>query len=201
MSAFLPEQSQNAPSGITEFSPANPQTTTEDVALMQRVFQAAAQNPLMLPADFMAYLFDYIQTSRLQVPIGQVFGFSQFTANVAPFIVATEATTATSYGDLATVGPVLTGIPDGKYLLLYGSQAYTTGGAVAFMSVQVNSTAAGDDDSAASTTGAAHSVMMTKIASLSNGSNTITAKYRELTAGQTATFQRRWLVALKFANL
>lgn len=75
---FLPE-AQQTPSGVTEFTPSSPATTQEDVALMQRVFQAAAANPLMVPPDLMAYILDYIQTSRIIIPIGQVFGFSQQT--------------------------------------------------------------------------------------------------------------------------
>lgn len=77
MSMFLPEQGQATPTGVTEFTPSSPQTTQEDVALMQRVLQAAAANPLMIPPDLMAYILDYIQTSRLIIPIGQVFGFTQ----------------------------------------------------------------------------------------------------------------------------
>jgi hypothetical protein len=74
MSMFLPEQSQPTPSGVSQFTPSSPASTQEDVALMQRVFQAAAANPLMLPSDFMAYLVDYVQTSNLAIPIKQVFG-------------------------------------------------------------------------------------------------------------------------------
>lgn len=119
MSAFLPEQSQNAPSGITEFSPANPQTTTDDVALMQRVFQAAAQNPLMLPADFMAYLFDYIQTSRLQVPIGQVFGFQRFlSTQVTAFLNTDGSLSVGAHVTDTAAGPSLSGLVPGSYILI-----------------------------------------------------------------------------------
>lgn len=76
MSEFMPDDgTPSQQTGVTEFSPSSPATTQEDVALMQRVFQAAAANPLMIPSDLMAYIFDYIQTGRLQIPIGQVFGY------------------------------------------------------------------------------------------------------------------------------
>lgn len=108
MSMFLPEQTQPTPDGVTQFTPSSPATTQDDVALMQRVFQAAAANPLMLPPEFMAYIFDYIQTSRLQVPIGQVFGWQR---------VATQS--------VAALAQIPTPIDGQIVLLRVGSTPYT----------------------------------------------------------------------------
>lgn len=79
MSMFLPEgpyQTQ-PPSGVADITPAEPETTSGDIALMQRVLAAASRNVNLIPSDFMAYIVDFIQTSRLQIPIGQVPGYSQ----------------------------------------------------------------------------------------------------------------------------
>lgn len=78
MSMFLPDgpyQTQ-PPSGVADITPANPETTTADIALMQRVLSAASRNVNLIPSDFMAYIVDFIQTSRLQIPIGQVPGYT-----------------------------------------------------------------------------------------------------------------------------
>lgn len=78
MSMFLPESSNlsgPAQPGATQITPTNPETTSEDVKLMQRVFTAAMQNPNLIPDQFMAYVLDWIQTQRLIIPIGQVFGY------------------------------------------------------------------------------------------------------------------------------
>lgn len=205
MSIFLPEDSQGQPQdGVVSITPASPQTTQADVALMQRVFQAAAENPLMLPADFMSYVLDYVQTSRLIVPIGQVFGFSQFTANIATPVSTLESTTSTTFGALTTAGPSLSGVGDGKYLILFGCEAdIATSGQQALMGISVNgstpASANGDACAGASTT-AVSGVSIATAKTLSNaGSNTITAQYAS-SGGSSASFRNRWLIALKFAN-
>jgi microcystin-dependent protein len=79
MSIFLPDgpNQSDAPSGVADITPAEPETTSADIALMQRVLAAASRNVNLIPSDFMAYIVDFIQTSRLQIPIGQVPGYSQ----------------------------------------------------------------------------------------------------------------------------
>lgn len=76
MSMFLPENApQQQPGGVTATTPPSPETTQEDVSLMQRVFAAAARNPNQIPNGFLPYVLDWLNTQRLEVPIGQVFGF------------------------------------------------------------------------------------------------------------------------------
>jgi hypothetical protein len=84
MGIFLPEGTGQGQvqSGVSEITPANPETTTEDIALMQRVLSAASRNPNLIPTDFMAYLIDYVQTSRLSIPIGQVFGWQRVSTQI-----------------------------------------------------------------------------------------------------------------------
>jgi hypothetical protein len=78
---FMPDgaNQSEAPSGVADITPAEPETTSADIALMQRVLAAASRNVNLIPSDFMAYIVDFIQTSRLQIPIGQVPGFKVFT--------------------------------------------------------------------------------------------------------------------------
>lgn len=202
---FLPDgQTQSSQTGVTNFSPGTQQTTQEDVALMQRVLEAAAQNPLMIPPDLMSYILDYIQTSRLIIPIGQVFGFSGFTFQAAPTILTNEATSLTAYGDLTTAGPLLTGIPDGSYAIFFGAQLTPTTPSQAVMSLGVtNIAAASDDDSVVVSAGSISStrlVVKTLTGNAAGVGNQLRAQYRS-TGGESCSFSRRWLVAVKFANV
>lgn len=85
MSMFLPEQAGpgQPQDGVSSFTPGSSETTAADIALMQRVLSAASRNPNLIPADFMAYLFDFMQTQRLQVPIGQISGYRRAFENHA----------------------------------------------------------------------------------------------------------------------
>jgi hypothetical protein len=81
---FLPDgvaQAQSSFSASDANAPSSPQASQADIALMQRVLAAASQNPNLIPADFMSYVLDWIQTQRLEIPIGQVPGYSQFVNN------------------------------------------------------------------------------------------------------------------------
>jgi pyruvate/2-oxoglutarate dehydrogenase complex dihydrolipoamide acyltransferase (E2) component len=83
MSMFLPDGfdptgGAGGSSAPTDFGTADPQTSTDDVALMQRVLAAAAQNPSLIPASFMGYVLDWLQINKLVIPVGQVFGFKAF---------------------------------------------------------------------------------------------------------------------------
>lgn len=211
MSMFLPEgpNQTSPPSGVAAITPADPETTQADIALMQRVLSAASRNPNLIPADFMSYMLDWIQTQRLQIPIGQVFGFQQFTANFAT-ISGYGTTTSVTYGDLdgsvggasPIPGPVLSGLADGKYVVLIGCAAYNSvNNGATLMSLQVNSTAALDTNSAECYANVPISIARAFTLSLSNGgSNTLTAKYK-VSAGTTGTFSTCWMVALRYANL
>jgi len=199
MSQFLPDgpyQTQ-PPSGVADITPTSPETTSADIALMQRVLSAAARNPNLIPADFMAYVLDWIQTQRLTIPIGQVFGFTQFTAK-SDRVDAGESTTSTSYGDLTTAGPEIDGLSDGAYILFYGATMFQTSGGEALMSPSINSAAASDSIAAKTAASTDQSVMTAYTATLSSGANSVAMKYRA-SAG-TSDFAARWLIAIKYAN-
>lgn len=94
---FLPEgPNQTAPpSGVADITPADPETTQADIALMQRVLSAASRNPNLIPADFMSYIVDFIQISRLQIPIGQVPGYSRQVASSASYYAGASTLAST----------------------------------------------------------------------------------------------------------
>ena len=155
-------------------------------------------------ADFLGQFRTWLEQNPPAIPVSQIVGFNQFTAQAATMIqpATNESTASTTNVDLTTVGPTLTGLSDGQYLILFGclfKSSSTTFGAN--MTVQVNSTAAtvdNDDLSTLTTTFLPGMYVITK--TLANGgNNTLTAKYRA-GGGATATFRRRWMVALRFAN-
>ena len=204
MSQFLPENSSGATvPGQTSLTPATQNVTLADVSLMQRVLNAAAQNPNLIPDTFMAYVVDFIQTSRLEIPIGQVFGFVGYTVQASSLVGAFESTSATAYGDLATVGPTLDSLADGNYLvLLVADIDIATAGKEAHMSYDPNGAGASDTWSAQCRSSDFVTCCRPSLVRLASGANTLTAKYRSDTAGAiSSTFGNRQLFALKYANL
>lgn len=200
MGMFLPEQTQPAPSGVSEFTPGSPATTQDDVALMQRVFQAAAANPLMLPTDFMSYVLDYVQTSRLIIPIGQVFGFIQYAPGFTK-IETQESTTSTLFVDLSTVGPEVDGLADGQFIALWGAACFTTDATKqALVALSVN----GVTDATVYTEcqgGSPVSVARGTVLTLSNGgSNSVKCVYASGDVTNTASFRHRWLILLRVSK-
>lgn len=157
-------------------------------------------SPMDLPSTF----WDYATQSWLKdapvFPISQVFGFTQFAANLAT-VNTFESTSSTTYTDLATVGPSLSNLPDGNYILLYGVTAFMGDAVNNFLAApQVNSTAASDVDWALGSGSVGMGVSRATVKALSNsGSSTVTLRYR--VTGGTGSFENRWLIALKISNL
>ena len=166
----------------------------------QQQLIAALSDPLFnLPKVFLTYMADYIATSGLSIPIGQVLGFSQFTVQQATPIITSETTTSATFDDLATVGPEITGLADGQYVILFGAALSASAGDNAIMGIKINATEATTADPTVqtnATTLTSGATAMVKTLS-NNGNNTLTARYESTGTG---TFAVRWLIALKFAN-
>jgi hypothetical protein len=200
VSSFTPE-GYTAPSPNVTPSVAVEQTQ-KDVAEMQRVLKTAAKYPQLMPQEFQALVIDMLQVSNLTIPISQVFGFTQFIAR-SERVLTGETTTSTSYTDLATVGPTLTGVPPGKYIVLVSAYMFNSVGAfVQYMSPSFNSSTPVDDEGAllsvpaADTTAA--TVMGFSVKTFTTENNEIKAKYK--VNGGTGAFYYRSLLALKVAN-
>lgn len=206
MSMFLPTgfgQTQQPQDGVASITPASPETTSEDIALMQRVLSAAMRNPNLIPSDFMSYLVDYIQTQRLIIPVGQVFGFQQTKPN-SDAIQTQESTTSGSYTDLATVGPTISGLSAGTYVVIFGAYIVTnTTSTAGYMSVASDTQAAADSHSIHGVGGltVAYSAATAFVITLSQtGGNTLTAKYKSSDGTTVCNFGNRWMVALRVSS-
>ena len=141
----------------------------------------------------------WLEQNPPAVPITSILGFSQFTAQLAS-VSTTETTTSTTYADLATAGPTLSGLPDGRYLYLVDVTSFNSAAGNACISgVTINGSAPADDTKSAINTGTDQvSAIGAGLATLSAGSNTLKVQYR-VNAG-TGSFSYRNLIALRYAN-
>lgn len=200
----MPEQAPSKP--VDTMTPQAALSSEADLALMQKVFGAAVSRPDLIPEAFMSYVQDFIQVSRLLIPVGQLTGFTQYTANAATQISTQESRSATAYGDLATAGPELTGLGAGMYVVFFGATIRVSNDAnTAYAALSVNGAAASDTDSislnvAGSGASGQASLSRVIVKTLSDASNSLAIKYRSSVSGDSSEFSNRWLIALKYSN-
>lgn len=152
-------------------------------------------------AEALGELKTWLEQNPPSLAITSILGFTQFTATHAE-VGTRETTTSATYADLATVGPTLTGVGPGTYVILYGAGSFNSAAANAcWISVSLNGAAATDGDGSRvdslATTGE-QSQVRGLVKTLSLASNSVTVKYK--TGGGTASFENRWLIAIKAAN-
>lgn len=162
---------------------------------------AALADPMFnVPKDFLTWILDKVAVSGLNLPIGQIVGFSQFVIQEATEIGGNETTTSGSYTDLATVGPTLSGLPDGKYALFFGATvSSSSSGISAYMGLELNGTGPTTSTQLISSAAVPVQAMRVSVATLSSGNNDVTVKYKT-DLGVTGTYGNRYLYALKIAN-
>ena len=159
------------------------------------------QNIFGVSSDFLGQLRTWLEQNPPSIPVTQILGFTQFAVQLATSVETTETTVSDTYADLATVGPTLTGLSDGKYLVLFGCSAKgSIAGSGGLMGIATDTAVASDNEQAGNTYTDFVSVVRATTKTLSNGNNTITAKYRRNNATGTASFAHRWLIALRYAN-
>jgi hypothetical protein len=160
-------------------------------------------------AEALEQLRFWLEQNPPAVPIQQVLGFSQFLAQRV-FVSAFETTTSTSFTNLTTAGPSITGLSDGKYLIITSALINvgpTGADAVAFMAPSANGAAADETQGAlmenSTTSGHPRATLFgaTLMTLNAGGNNTVTAKYKTSLASTYGGFQYRSLIALKYANV
>lgn len=158
-------------------------------------------HPIMFPEEFKSWLPDFLATNIPKLPISQVFGFKVDKIQVATEITAAESTTSTSYVDLTTVGPELTQLANGYYIVLFGGRVSAYGGAPTLgdlggvMSPSLSGSTPLDADCAA----AVFNPMfrMTLVRLTSNDNNSIRIKYKKSGTQTSITFERRYMAAMR----
>jgi hypothetical protein len=175
----------------------------EKVGIRQIVREEIAkylQDPLGYEKEFKGWLPEWIGQAGIDIPIGQVIGYSQTIPQTAANIPTREDTSSATFADLATVGPTLTGLSDGTYVVYWGATCDNTP-VNAYMGVKVNSTEPADDDSifwsiaAAVATPGMRAIEKTLDG---GGNNTLTARYRVSTG--TGFYRNRWMLAVRVSN-
>lgn len=175
-----------------------PGLTETELETLRKVFSS----PLDIPQEWKSWLVSYLEANPPVLPISQIFGFNQFTANFAK-VAASQAIPgpAGAFYDLATVGPELTPLPKGKYVVLWGCNYDGTGGATGAMGYSINGAAPVLADAAqvAPTAAQRFNLMRADLVDLTLDANDIKMKYYSTQVGPL--FANRWMIVLKYANL
>ena len=163
----------------------------------------AMGHPLEFPQEFKQWLADYVALNVPKLPVGQVFGFDLQRVKTATVDTA-QTRASTAYGDLGTVGPTLSNLADGWYMLVFGADTQTTGSTAdqGYVSPSINGAAAVDADAAVSSNfyPSDCSIVRVLMVHLTNGgTNEVKLKYRNKSG--THTFTMRFLHAFKVLTL
>ena len=191
MSQFMPEPETEDKRRESKAGPEAYLSSDERKAL-----QRSLSLPEDLPPRFKSWLIDFIAVNIPQIPVSQIIGFKQIDqVEVSTNEVATgESTTSGTYTDLSTVGPQLTTLRDGRYVVFFGASSWNNGSQVSYMSPSINGATALDVNAAMSSVTTAISVTRALSVDLTSGTNTLVCKYRTDFA-TLGSYQARWLIA------
>jgi len=158
------------------------------------------KSPIAFPPAFKDWMSDWYATNVPKLHVSQIFGFKLHSIYVADDVVAEEAISTTAYGNTTTVGPTLSNMANGFYVIMWGCYANVSSTANSYMSIQVDGVAAtGVREMLLNGTEAAFSVGRLAIVDMTSGDQTheIVAKYKTNAAPGGAVVGMRWLHALR----
>lgn len=151
-------------------------------------------NPIEFPDEFKRWVGDYFATNVPLIPYGNLLGARVNIAKSGDYISTQEGPATTAYGDLSTVGPSVTGLADGVYVVLWG--AVTGGGEhEGYMGISVN----GDTPQNAESAGSQfdQNIAHGRLITVKNDHNTsMVCKYK----GTQQTWGQRWLAVIRVAT-
>lgn len=173
--------------------------TQADLAEIEKMLGS----PMALPSDFTSWWVEWL-AGELQPQVLALGGAALIFFRSATVIATPESTTSTTYTDLSTVGPQLTGLSNGRWLFFWGCNHEASGGAtICYMAIDAGG-GPSDDYAARMRTvqdGDIAPGMYAQLVTLTgNDNNTVTAKYRKL-SGSTPIFRERWLVGVRLGNV
>lgn len=189
-------------SGGTGYGDVNIQGSRDDLLLSdyeRRLFRKFYLNLLHIPKEFETWILDRYAISDSPISASRISGSSLgfYYASVA----TDESRANSAYGDLATVGPSLTGLPDGSYAVVHGCVIHSAAAGSGIMSYSINGATAADADRCQWNGTDAVSVSTIRNQTLSNtGNNSLVAKYRSSGIGDTRNFLLRFIAALRYLN-
>lgn len=156
--------------------------------------------PESFPPKFKSWLTEYLAVNMQPIPSSLVQGGGATTVTQAQ-VLTSESTASTSYVNLATTGPTVTGLSDGNYLLLFGAQYDSPAAGAGYMSPSINGSTPSDNDGAIEDPRAANRFNISRAVTktlANNNNNTVTMQYRSVSG--TNSWAYRWLVVLKTGN-
>lgn len=152
--------------------------------------------PLFFPDALKTWATDWFATNIPLIPYTQFLGARLNIAKSGNFIVTGEATASGTYTDLATVGPTISGLVDGDYLIAFGAWMSGQG---AWVSRSINGAAASDDFGINESDSVLAAARADIVNLKNNNVNEIKLKYRR-DGGASPTFARRWIVAVRIST-
>lgn len=123
--------------------------------------------------------------------------------NYRHYIITSENTNANThqqFGDLTTVGPELTDLPDGKYLFIFGAHSsVTTTNTRREMGLSINAAPVDEAEIVVWLTGELGIRHWVYSVELAGGTNDVVAKYKVNSATNDGLWNRRHLFGLKLS--
>lgn len=159
-------------------------------------------DPSAFPREFKNWLPNYLEINPPLLPFSQIIGYNLNNAQYS-YVDISTTTTSTGFGDGSSAGPTITGLADGKYLVVFGTSAKASVSShTVRMKVYANGSALGTADGAGTALTEFMSISQAVIGDLSNGGdNTLAGKFAVDVGGETGTFHSRWIAALRYSNL
>lgn len=175
--------------------------TPEERASLQRILS----DPAEFPREFGAWIVDYLGQNATLQPF-QVEGLALTAPRTDVVLTQESRGWNASYGDLATVGPQLTELGSGTYLVIFSCEAQNQeAGVETHMSVSINGAAATDADGVTLfTSSVSLNAPITRflVLNLTLPKNSLKCQYKRIgTGATTALFKSRTLIAIKVGNL
>ena len=144
-------------------------------------------HPLQFPEEFKRWMSDFITTNIPMIPFSHIFGAKVNIAKSGDYISTEETIGAGTWVDVATVGPQVTGLADGRYLIAFGHKG--RGDA----SLSFNGATALDEDGIYANESNPNSGRMIVRSVQNKDNNSICMKYQE--SGRST--RDRWLVVIR----
>ena len=144
-------------------------------------------HPLHFPEEFKRWMGDFITTNIPMIPFSHIFGAKVNIARSGDYVATLETIPAGTWVDCATVGPQITGLADGKYIIAFGHKSRGD------CSLSYNGSTPLDDEGIFANESGPNSGRMVMKTLKNNDNNTICMKYTE-SGRQT---EQRWLVCIR----
>ena len=167
----------------------------------QRFLRKIFNDPTIFPDAMKQWVPNWAE-QNVQIPIDNIIGYKQFAATAATAIRPEESTGSTTYVDLSTVGPYVSGLTDGTYVVSWGAGTKTSNTAVrAKMSISVDGAQPDDNtwphaytlNSFAVGTVSSYVFVLSGLRAGAGG-HTLKCQYAMGSTGATGTWGNRWML-------